>query len=277
MTFLPKKRPPKLPEKLKVRVVYRPPKGPVEFEKKKMPAKAPEVEAERPIGIREVWKILPSKQKFLAAITIIVVIGTFAGLFAFLPFLRHPIVLNETLTKEGGGPFTGEWMSTSPQTFYLYEFGKKNVEAKGYFYFKVMQEGNKVYTPEEGWLKVTKWRYVPGGPEIAPVWPPLSEGYHEKLEKKYGPGNYVSPEGLWFNTHPTYSPEEGGVLGTRPEVTRSGNVITVEYPSASTFDYFKKAVFAFDFTNNSLYITVTPNPNCIESMGTDVPIMLVKQ
>ena len=98
----PKKRPRELPEeKLKVRVVYRPPKGPVEFGKphpriekpeakpevKPQVAKAPEIK--KPF---KVWKILP----------IIIV-----------PIIIFIIFIN----IGGGGPFSGEWMSPHPCTF----------------------------------------------------------------------------------------------------------------------------------------------------------------
>jgi hypothetical protein len=73
VTFFSKKRLLKLPEKFKVRFTHQPLKGPVEFEKKEVLTKAPEVKAERSTGIREVWKILPLKQKILTVIIIILI------------------------------------------------------------------------------------------------------------------------------------------------------------------------------------------------------------
>jgi hypothetical protein len=93
MAFLPKRRPRKLPEKLRVRVVHRPPKGPVEFGKKEAPAKAPEVEAERPISIHEAWKSLPLKQKILTLIIICIV--------------TPPIVFSMYWISTGSFPFLG--------------------------------------------------------------------------------------------------------------------------------------------------------------------------
>jgi hypothetical protein len=99
VAFFSKKRPSKLPEKLKVRVVYQPPKGPIEFGKKEVLAKAPEVEAERSTSIREVWKILPLKQKILTVIIIILIIPVIVFsiywivTWSFEPNIGHIIIL----------------------------------------------------------------------------------------------------------------------------------------------------------------------------------------
>jgi|GEM_PF-6974062 len=88
MAFLPKKKKEIQSSKIKRVSTY---KGPAEvkFEKKEEEAKAPQAAEAKKMTPREVWKILPAKHKILTAIVVIIVIGTFAGLFAFLPLFRH--------------------------------------------------------------------------------------------------------------------------------------------------------------------------------------------
>jgi hypothetical protein len=88
------------------------------------------------------------------------------------------------------------------------------------------------------------------------------------------PSLYVSSQ-IRFDSQPEY-PGDRIRIGYRDEVTISGNIITQEFRSASILDPYKKAVYAFDFNNNKLYVTITLNPSGI-SIGTDVPIVLVKQ
>jgi len=84
MAFLSKKRPHKLPEKLKVRVVHLPPKGPVEFGKPPKIEKPEGTQVQpqaKTLAISEikgmtpgkVWKNLPLKQKILTIVIISIV------------------------------------------------------------------------------------------------------------------------------------------------------------------------------------------------------------
>jgi hypothetical protein len=89
MAFLPKKKKEvPTPPKIKRVSTYEGP-AEVKFEKKEEEAKAPQAAEAKKMTPREVWKILPAKHKILTAIVVIIVIGTFAGFFAFLPLFRH--------------------------------------------------------------------------------------------------------------------------------------------------------------------------------------------
>ena len=99
MAFLPKKKK-EVPTSPKIKRVstYEGP-AEVKFEKKEKETKAPQAAEAKKMIPREVWKILPTKHKILTAIVVIIVIGTFAGLFAFLPLFKH--VEEVSPVKEG--------------------------------------------------------------------------------------------------------------------------------------------------------------------------------
>jgi hypothetical protein len=96
MAFLKKKKEVPKPPKIKKVSTYKG-SAEVKFEKKE-PTKAQGVGAKK-MTPREVWRILPTKHKILTAIVVIIVIGTFAGFFAFLPLVKH--VEEVSPVKEG--------------------------------------------------------------------------------------------------------------------------------------------------------------------------------
>jgi hypothetical protein len=224
MAFLPKRRPRKLPEKLKVRVVHRPPKGPVEFGKKEAPAKAPEVEAERPISIHEAWKSLPLKQKILTLIIICIV--------------TPPIVFSMYWISTGSFPFlgpfalspardlTGTWRSSIPGQGLISYGWAPTPDPKDAYYvahydveWNITQSGNIISGPVTlTFVKdAGKYRLTTLPPKTATgVWTGTVEG--TKIVINFGDYQLTGSFTSDFITASFYGPEQVKEVPGGPEI-----------------------------------------------------------
>ncbi|MEM3453102.1 MAG: hypothetical protein QW835_05705 [Candidatus Hadarchaeum sp.] len=183
MAFLPKKRPRKPPEeKLKVRVVYRPPKGPVEFGKPKTKPEMPQAqpaekvpketfkvttEAKRAIVEhmetpvkKGVWKTLPTAQKILTVVipaAIIVPIFVFVIYPSIVPLLTPERDLTGTWRDSISGRGLIYWAGhTSPGAFVSDNPEDPTVDLAIYctVEWKVTQSGDTIAGPMT--IKVVK-------------------------------------------------------------------------------------------------------------------------
>ena len=216
---------------------------------------------------------LTLKEKVQVAVALAV--GLPLAFFAiyFLVTGSFPISFDGISGGTSGGPFSVEWSSPYPCTYYVLDStGERYTEYTANFYVKIEQDGDTAWTVDD-WVEIVSYRTVPEY-SLGPDYPPLSPVPHPLHA-----GYYSSP--LTFDSrNPANLPLP--YLGIY-QVTISGNTLTAETPSGvggvtlrKVFKLFPKDE-RFDY-GDTLYVTLTTiGTGYVGDESDQDAIVLVKQ